>query len=74
MAWTIDDLLEDILAQDKRLVEKVYLLEDCASPVVVPGVIDYTDQVNAAFRRFADSGMHVVRSVDPIESWPGIRL
>lgn len=74
VAWTIDDLLEDILAQDKRLVEKVYLLEDCASPVVVPGVIDYTDQANAAFRRFADSGMHVVRSVDPIESWPGIML
>lgn len=74
VAWTIDDLLEDILAQDRQLVEKVYLLEDCTSPVVVPGVIDYTDQANAAFQRFADAGMHVVRSTDPIESWPGIRL
>lgn len=74
VAWTIDDLLEDILAQDKRLVEKVYLLEDCASPVVVPGIIDYTDQADAAFQRFADAGMHVVRSTDPVEGWPGIKL
>jgi nicotinamidase-related amidase len=74
VAWTIDDLLEDILERDEQLVEKVYLLEDCASPVVVPGVIDYTDLADAAFRRFADAGMHVVKSTDPIESWPGIKL
>jgi nicotinamidase-related amidase len=74
VAWTIDDLLEDIIAQDRRLVEKVYLLEDCTSPVVVPGVMDYTDQADAAFRRFGEAGMHVVRSTDPMESWPGIKL
>ncbi len=74
VAWTIEDLLEDVLARDRRLVEKVNVLEDCTSPVVVPGVIDYTDQADAAFQRFAEAGMHVVRSTDPIESWPGIRL
>jgi len=74
VAWTIDDLLRDIYVRDKKLTEKVYLLEDCTSPVVVPGVIDYTDEANAAFQRFADAGMHVVRSTEPIESWPGIRL
>lgn len=73
VAWTIDDLLEDIFVRDKRLAEKVYLLEDCTSPVVVPGVVDYTEQANAAFQRFADAGMHVVRSTDPIEGWPGIK-
>lgn len=73
VAWTIADLLEDIMARDRSLVEKVYLLEDCTSPVVVPGVIDYTDQADAAFRRFAEAGMHVVRSTDPMESWPGIK-
>lgn len=73
VAWTIDDLLEDIFVRDKRLAEKVYLLEDCTSPVVVPGVVDYTEPANAAFQRFADAGMHVVRSTDPIESWPGIK-
>jgi nicotinamidase-related amidase len=74
VAWTIDDLLAGILVQDRQLVEKVYLLEDCTSPVVIHGVIDYTDQANAAFQRFADAGMHLVRSTDPIKNWPGIRL
>ncbi len=74
VAWTIDDLLRDILIRDKALVSKVYLLEDCTSPVVIPGVIDYTDEADAAFERFEDAGMHVVRSTDPVESWPGIKL
>lgn len=74
VAWTIADLLEDILEQDRRQVEKVYLLEDCTSAVVVPGVIDYTDRADEAFRSFEDAGMHVVRSTDPIDSWPGIKL
>lgn len=74
VAWTIDDLLRSALEQDRRLASKVYLLEDCSSPVVVPGVIDYTDDADAAYRRFAEAGMHVVRSTDPIDSWPGIKL
>ncbi len=74
VAWTIDDLLEDILVRDKKLAKKVYLLEDCTSPVVVPGVMDYTDAANAAFQRFAQAGMHIVHSTAPIENWPGIRL
>jgi nicotinamidase-related amidase len=69
MAWTIADLLEDASAGD-RLAERTYLLEDCTSPVVVPGVVDYTDEADAAFARYAATGMHVVRSTDPIESWP----
>jgi nicotinamidase-related amidase len=51
------------------LAEKVYLLEDCTSPVVVPGVLDYTEQADAAFRQFAEAGMHVVRSTESIASW-----
>jgi len=71
MAWTIDDLLEEE-ASGVRLAERTYLLEDCTSPVVVPGVVDYTDDADAAFERYAAAGMQVVRSVDPIESWPGV--
>lgn len=74
VAWTIDDLLTDVRAHDESLVEKVFLLEDCTSPVVVPGLIDFTEEANAAFRRFADAGMHVVRSTDPLDRWPGVRL
>ncbi len=69
VAWTINDLLNDILVHDQRLVEKVYLLEDCTSPVVVPGIVDYTEQAEAAFRRFAQAGMHVIRSTEPVQAW-----
>ncbi len=72
VAWTIDDLLAELSAHDASLVEKVYLLEDCSSPVAVPGVIDYTDAADAAFRRFAEAGMHVVRSTEPMAQWPGL--
>jgi nicotinamidase-related amidase len=74
VAWTIDDLLQALEPQRQELAQKVYLLEDGTSPVVVPGVIDYTDQADAAFRRFAEAGMHLVRSTDPIANWPGIKL
>lgn len=74
VAWTIDDLLTEIQAQDPKLAQKVYLLEDCTSPVVVPGIIDFTDQADAAFQRFANAGMHLVKSSDAIASWTGIDL
>jgi len=71
VAWTVSDLLTEIEARNPELAQKVYLLEDCMSPVVVPGVIDYTDEANAAFERFADAGMHVVRSTESMATWPG---
>jgi nicotinamidase-related amidase len=73
LAWTIDDLLRDEDVRE-RLAERTYLLEDCTSPVVVPGVVDYTDEADAAFARYAAAGMHVVRSTDPITSWPGLAI
>lgn len=74
VAWTIDDLLTEIMANDPSLAKKVYLLEDCTSPVVVPGLIDFTDQADAAFQRFARAGMKLVKSTQPIEDWPDIVL
>jgi nicotinamidase-related amidase len=71
VAWTIDDLLEDDDDRERALAPRTYLLEDCTSPVVVPG-LDYTAEADAAFEKFAAAGMHVVRSTEPIESWPGI--
>jgi nicotinamidase-related amidase len=71
VAWTIDDLLEGDDDRDRALAPRTYLLEDCTSPVVVPGM-DYTEQADAAFERFAAAGMHVVRSTEPTSSWPGI--
>ncbi|MGK7944332.1 MAG: isochorismatase [Microcystaceae cyanobacterium] len=74
VAWTIDDLLTEILAQDPNLAKKVYLLEDCTSPVVVPGVVDFTPQADAAFQRFANAGMHVVKSSIPLADFPDLTI
>ncbi len=72
VAWTVDDLLSQIQAYNPLLAHKVYLLEDCTSPVVVPDIVDYTGSADEAFQRFAEAGMHIVRSTDPIASWPGM--
>lgn len=76
VAWTIADLLSEIKAQDPELAKKVYLLEDCTSPVAVPNpaggfFVDFTADANKAFDRFASEGMHLVKSTDPVENWDG---
>ena len=74
VAWTINDLLSGIIKRNKELAKKIYLLEDCTSPVVVPGVVDYTEQADEAFRKFKSAGTNIVKSTQPIESWRGINL
>jgi nicotinamidase-related amidase len=66
VAWTIDDLLTEIQQVDSNLTKKIYLLEDCTSPVVVPGVIDYTEQANTTFAKFAAAGMHIIQSTEEL--------
>ncbi len=68
VAWTVEDLLADV----PELAQRLYLLEDCTSPVVVPGAVDYTDEADDAFARFADAGVNVVRSTEPLAEWPGV--
>ena len=72
VAWTVEDLRVEIETLDPQLAQKVYLLADCTSPVVIPGVIDYTDPADEAFRRFADAGMHIVRSSDSLADLLGL--
>jgi len=79
VAWTIDDFLVQLTAKDPSLAQKVYLLEDCMTPIVVKApdgsvVFDYTPGTDAAFKRFRDAGMHIVQSTTPIQDWPGIGL
>ncbi len=66
VAWTISDLLDDIRATDPELAKNVYLLEDCTSPVVVPGA-DFTDQTDEAFASFAQAGMKIIKSTAILE-------
>jgi nicotinamidase-related amidase len=69
LAWTMEDLLSEIVSRREELAHNVYLLEDCTSPVVVPGVIDFTDAADEAFDRFARAGMNVVRTTQAMEQW-----
>jgi nicotinamidase-related amidase len=71
VAWTVEDLLTEIRAVDPRRTSRIYLLDDCSSPVVAPGVVDFTDQADAAYARFAAAGMNRVRSTEPLDAWPG---
>ncbi|MBD3382816.1 MAG: isochorismatase [candidate division Zixibacteria bacterium] len=74
VAWTVEDLLLEIQSRDPNLAEKVYLLEDCSSAVVIPNAVDFTEQAESAFERFARAGMKLVKSTDPISSWPGMKF
>ena len=69
VAWTVEDLLEKLRDRDPSLTRKIYLLEDCASPVVIPEVVDYTDQADSAFKRFESMGAHIVKAKDPLNKW-----
>jgi len=71
VAWTVEDLLGEIRARDGKLAGRIYLLDDCSSPVVAPGVVDFSDQTEEAYARFAAAGMHRVRSTEPLGTWPG---
>ena len=44
------------------------LLDDCTSPVVVPGVVDFTDAAEEAYARFAAAGVRRALSTDPLSS------
>jgi nicotinamidase-related amidase len=76
---SIDDLLSEIVAKDPKLAQKVYVMQDCMSSVVIPdgqgGVIaDFTPQAEDAFTRFSNAGMHLVDSTTPIDQWPDLVL
>ena len=62
VAWTVADLLRQMEVIDPQMAEKVYLLEDCTSAVVVEGVIDFTEQAEKTFAGFAEARMHLVNS------------
>ncbi len=70
VASTIDDLIHQIQAENEQLAKKLYLLEDCTSPVVIPGVADYTQSADLAFKGFAKAGIHLVKSTQPVGEWP----
>lgn len=74
---SVEDLLNEIRAYDPTLAKKVYLLTDCMSPVAIPDgkggfVADFTSEAEAALHTFAEAGVNLVKSSDPMASWPGL--
>jgi len=72
---TVQDLLEEIRQEDPSLARKVYLMTDCMSSVVVrseDGAIaaDFTEAAEQTLEEAASAGMHLVKSTEPMESWP----
>ncbi|MCS7117787.1 MAG: isochorismatase [Thaumarchaeota archaeon] len=69
VAWTVEDLIGALKEKDEELVRRLHLLEDCSSPVVVKGIVDYTDTAELYYKRFAAEGARIVRSTESISSW-----
>jgi len=77
--WFLADFRDQIMGVDPSMADRVYILEDCMSPVVVRDpsgniVVDYTDEATQKLEEFRSAGMHVVKSTDDIREWPGIGL
>ena len=57
VAWTINDLLEQIRGTDPAIgFKNIPVRRLCFSGYFIPGAIDYTDQADADFARFARCG------------------
>ena len=67
VAWTVEDLLEEACARDPLLARRVVLLDDCASAVVVPDVVDFSESAEAAYARFAARGARRALSTEPLD-------
>lgn len=72
VAWSMYDFLASIVAQDPSLAKKIYFVKDFTSPVVIPGILDFTEAAEKAFEDFAAKGVNIVESTTPFEEWPGV--
>lgn len=71
VAWTVMDLQHWMNKHAPAKIKNIYLLEDATSSVVVPGLLDFTEAADARFREFAAAGMKVVKTTEPVATWPG---
>lgn len=66
VAWTVRDILDHARQSESQIAHKLWLLQDCTSPVVVPGA-DYTETANNTFRQFASEGARLLNSTDSLD-------
>jgi len=69
---TLQDILEEGRRRDPALLRRIHVLEDAMSPVPpppldpLPPALDFPRVADEALRAFADAGMRVVRTSDPV--------
>jgi nicotinamidase-related amidase len=69
---TLKDIQEHVEKTDPALAKKIYILEDCMSPVPPPPLnplppsLDFPRIADEAIADFKRAGMNVVRSTDPL--------
>ena len=69
---TLQDLVDHIGRTDPALVDKIWVLEDCMSPVPAPPLrplppsLDFPRIADEAIARFKAAGVHVVTSAEPL--------
>ena len=62
---TIEDLLDKIKEVNAKLVDKIYILEDCMSPVpAIPNVVDFPAIAQQALNSFKEAGVHVIKGTE----------
>ena len=72
---TVEDLAREMQSVDPKLMDRVYLVEDCMSSVAVPDpespgqfVSDFTDDTRIFLEHMADLGMHRITSEVRLEA------
>lgn len=69
VSWTIDDIINLVPEDEKELLKKIYVLEDCTSPVIINGVVDFSEEAEKTFNRFSESGINFVSSTENMNNW-----
>lgn len=67
--WSLTDLVDFFYDNDRNSLKKIYVMTDCTSSVVIPGVVDFTDDSIKRLQEIADKGINLVKSSDPISTW-----
>ncbi len=60
----VDDALSVIAPQDQGMVDKMSILRDLCSPVVIDGVLDLWDLAEEAFDSWEDAGLTITDTVE----------
>ena len=72
VAWTVEDLLAEVRARDPRLARSSCCSTTAPRRWWCRGSSTSRDAADAAFARFAAAGIHLARTTEPLEAWPGL--